>query len=112
MSVGGLHAISLLGSAPVEGTAQPERGVAVDDPAGASQNDGVSFGDLLASSIGEATALGQAADARSELVARGALDDLHGTMISAKEAEISLKLVGSVRNKLLDAFQELWRTSV
>ena len=45
-------------------------------------------------------------------VARGVLDDLHGTMISAKEAEISLHLVGTIRNKLLDAFHEIWRTSV
>jgi flagellar hook-basal body complex protein FliE len=33
-------------------------------------------------------------------------------MIAVKEAEISMKLVGSVRNKLVDAFQELWRTNV
>jgi xylose isomerase len=44
--------------------------------------------------------------------ARGLNDDLHGTMITAKEAEISLKLVGSIRTKLLDAFHELWRISV
>jgi flagellar hook-basal body complex protein FliE len=45
-------------------------------------------------------------------LAAGATDDLHGTMIAVKEAEIGMKLVGSVRNKLLDAFHELWRTSV
>jgi len=33
-------------------------------------------------------------------------------LISTKEAEISLRLVNSVRNKLLDAFHELWRTNV
>jgi flagellar hook-basal body complex protein FliE len=33
-------------------------------------------------------------------------------MIAMKEAEISVKLVGSIRNKLIDAFHELWRTSV
>ena len=36
----------------------------------------------------------------SRAFARGLNDDLHGTMISAKEAEISLKMVGSVRTKL------------
>jgi flagellar hook-basal body complex protein FliE len=33
-------------------------------------------------------------------------------MIAVKEAEISLKLVGSVRNRLIEAFQEIWRTNV
>jgi flagellar hook-basal body complex protein FliE len=47
-----------------------------------------------------------------EALASGAADDLHGTMISVKEADIAVKLVGTVRNKLLDAFNELWRTSV
>jgi len=48
----------------------------------------------------------------SDAMALGTNDDIHGTMISAKEADISLKLVGAVRNKLLDAFHELWRTNV
>jgi flagellar hook-basal body complex protein FliE len=52
------------------------------------------------------------ADRAAEALARGTSDDLHGTMISMKEAEISLKLVGTVRNKLLDAFHELWRINV
>jgi len=52
------------------------------------------------------------ASAAVDALAKGASDDLHGTMISMKEAEISLKLVGTVRNKLLDAFHELWRINV
>ena len=44
--------------------------------------------------------------------AAGATDDLHGTMIAVKEAEIGVRLVGAIRNKLLDAFHEIWRTGV
>jgi flagellar hook-basal body complex protein FliE len=72
----------------------------------------INFGDLLAGAVKSAAEAGQTADQKADAVARGVLDDLHGTMISAKEAEISMKLVGSVRNKLLDAFHEIWRTSV
>lgn len=72
----------------------------------------VNFGDLLAGAVKSAAEAGHTADQKADAVARGVLDDLHGTMISAKEAEISMKLVGSVRNKLLDAFHEIWRTSV
>lgn len=50
--------------------------------------------------------------AKAEALAAGKSDDLHGTMITMKEADISMKLVGSVRDKLLDAFHELWRINV
>ena len=72
----------------------------------------VSFPDLLTTAVHDASALGHVADAKGTALARGTLDDIHGTMISAKEAEISLHLVGTIRNRLLDAFHELWRTNV
>src|SRR5262249_22492904 len=78
----------------------------------ASSPSGPSFADLLTSAVDAANHAGHVADAKADAVARGTLDDLHGTMISAKEAEISLRLVGAVRNKLLDAFHELWRTGL
>ncbi len=71
-----------------------------------------SFADILGGVVQEAAHRSQIADAKADAFARGTLDDVHGTMIAAKEADISLKLVGSIRNKLLDAFQELWRTNV
>jgi flagellar hook-basal body complex protein FliE len=76
-------------------------------PAGAP-----SFESVLTDAVGQASAMDQAANEKSQALASGAIDDLHGTMISLKEADISIKLVGTVRNKILDAFQELWRTSV
>lgn len=68
----------------------------------------LAFGKILDGVAAQANA----ASDQSEAFARGALDDIHGTMIAVKQAEISVKLVGSIRNKLLDAFQELWRTNV
>lgn len=83
--------------------------------AGATETQGTaptSFADILGGVVEEASNRSQVADAKADAFARGTLDDVHGTMIAAKEADISLKLVGSIRNKLLDAFQELWRTNV
>jgi flagellar hook-basal body complex protein FliE len=73
---------------------------------------GVNFGDVLTKTVTDASAADHSASAKVDALAAGVSDDIHGTMISVKEAEISMKLVGSIRNKLLDAFQELWRTSV
>ena len=71
-----------------------------------------SFGDFLGNAIEEANRADFAASQKVDALASGAVDDIHGTMISVKEAEIAVKLVGTVRNKMLDAFNELWRTSV
>lgn len=70
------------------------------------------FSEVLAGLVSEASNSATVATEKADAVARGTLDDLHGTMIAVKEAEISMKLVGSIRNKLLDAFQEIWRTNV
>jgi len=66
----------------------------------------------LNGALAEANKADFTASQKVQALASGAIDDLHGTMIAVKEADIALKLVGSVRTKLLDAFQELWRTSV
>jgi flagellar hook-basal body complex protein FliE len=79
---------------------------------GPSEATGPAFGEVLAGMLGEAATAKVEASQQAEALARGASDDLHGTMIAVKEAEISMKLVGTIRNKLLDAFQELWRTNV
>jgi flagellar hook-basal body complex protein FliE len=71
-----------------------------------------SFGDIFAKTIQQTNQSDRAANEKVEALAAGASDDLHGTMIAVKEADISMRLVGTIRNKLLDAFNEIWKTSV
>ena len=78
----------------------------------ADASEGPSFASVLEKTVMSASNQENAAVHKAEALANGKTDDLHGTMIAMKEADISLKLVGNVRNKLLDAFHELWRTSV
>jgi len=78
----------------------------------ATPADGPGFGTVLAETAMVASAKEREATEKAEALAQGRIDDLHGTMISMKEADISLKLVGSVRDRLLDAFHELWRINV
>ena len=79
---------------------------------GLAQAPTTSFADIIAGAVHQASALDKVAEVKADALARGALDDLHGTMIASKEAEISLHLVGTIRNRLLDAFHELWRTGI
>ncbi len=73
---------------------------------------GLDFEGLLTAAVQRVNAADQSAARQVEALAAGATDDIHGTMIAVKEAEIGVKLVGSIRNKLLDAFHEIWRTGV
>ncbi len=70
------------------------------------------FGKVLEAAIVSANAKERQAVEGARALADGRSDDLHGTMITMKEAEVSMKLVGNVRDKLLDAFHELWRINV
>ena len=103
---------------PVEGTASAALS-AIDGARPLQLSSGVgdaspvdSFGSVLGAAVDQANRLDFSASQKVDALASGAIDDLHGTMIATKEADIALKLVGTVRTKILDAFQELWRTSV
>jgi flagellar hook-basal body complex protein FliE len=70
------------------------------------------FADMLVDAVARANTLSHTAHAAAENLAAGRTDDIHGTMIELQKASIETKLVGSVRNKVVDAFYELWRMSV
>src|SRR5690606_28504106 len=86
------------------------RGLGAGAVTGPSEPGG--FATVLEKTAMEASAKEREAVAKAEAFAQGRTDDLHGTMISMKEADISMKLVGSVRDKLMDAWSELWRINV
>lgn len=54
----------------------------------------------------------QGAQAAGEAFAAGQRDDIHGTMLSLSKADIELRVMGSVRNRIVDAFYELWRMQI
>jgi flagellar hook-basal body complex protein FliE len=96
-----------------QGTPLARTELAQESIGGSSPADNdVSFGDVFAQMIQQANQADAVATSKVDSLARGTNDDLHGTMIATKEADISIKLVGSIRNKLLDAFNEIWKTSV
>ncbi len=73
---------------------------------------GASFDQVLGNFVAEASAQHQTAASAADAVARGGLDDIHGTMLALSKADIELRYVGAVRNKIVDAFYELWRMQV
>ena len=70
------------------------------------------FGEMLSAAAATANQRINQGQAAGEAFAAGASDDIHGTMLALSKADIELKLVGAVRNKVIDAFYELWRMQI
>ncbi|HVU05613.1 MAG TPA: flagellar hook-basal body complex protein FliE [Polyangiaceae bacterium] len=90
----------------------PEAPVA---PAGSEPKSGAagaSFGATLAAALEQPNADMNAASAAGEAFASGAKDDIHGTMLALSKADIELRFASNVRNKVIDAFYELWRMQI
>jgi flagellar hook-basal body complex protein FliE len=70
------------------------------------------FANVLEDAVASANMRAQDASRVANAFAAGASDDIHGTMIATKEADIELKLVANVRSKLVDAFNDLWHMNI
>lgn len=70
------------------------------------------FESLLSSAIEGVNERLHAGEVGAAEFAAGRRDDIHGTMLALSEAEIELKFAGNVKNKVIDAFNELWRMQV
>ena len=52
------------------------------------------------------------ADQKIEDLATGKSSNLHETMIAVEKADIALRLMVQVRNKMIDAYQEVMKMQV
>jgi flagellar hook-basal body complex protein FliE len=71
-----------------------------------------SFGEVLKSSLDEVNRLQQKADAAITALATGENVTLHETMIAMEQADVSFRLMMEVRNKIVEAYQEILRIQV
>ena len=102
---------------PVEGSAipllrahQPAALETLEKPKPQSALEGASDGFLEL--LVRANERGHSANHMSQELAAGRSDDIHGTMIEFSKAGIEARLVTSVRDKVMEAFHEIWRMSV
>lgn len=71
-----------------------------------------SIGDQVMSALDKVDNLQKTADSMAEKVASGNIEDTHKAMISMEHALMALDFTLQVRNKMLDAYQEIMRTQV
>jgi len=68
------------------------------------------FGDALQQALGQVNQLQQTADVAAQEFSVGQTRDVAGTLIAIEKANLGFQLALQVRNKLLEAYQEILRT--
>ncbi len=91
------------GIAPIKGQALPET---------KANSDGVSFMDYLSKSVDQANQLNLDAEQRIQMAVAGEDESPHTTMIAIQKADVSFRLLLSVKEKLLSAYQQVIRTPI
>lgn len=70
------------------------------------------FGDMLTQAIEKASQLEATAQQGGMQLAAGEATDIHQVMLATEKAELALQLTLAVRNKVLEAYQEIMRMPV
>ena len=94
----------------VPGTAYPA--TIGSKPADAAPGAHKPFGEVLKDSLKQVNHLQHEADRAIQDLATGGPTTLHDTMLTIEKAELSFKLMMQVRNKIVEAYQEVLRMQV
>lgn len=92
-------------------------GAAVPTPPAAQSADagaggGKGFGGLLTDAIGKLEQDVDASSQQAQSLAAGKADNLTEVVMSTEQASLELQLAGQLRNKALEAYQEIFRMQV
>jgi flagellar hook-basal body complex protein FliE len=73
---------------------------------------GKSFAETLAESIDKVNDLQKDADTAIENLVSGKTQNIHETMMAVNKADLAFKMTMQVRNKIVEAYQEVLRMQV
>ncbi|MFK7818279.1 MAG: flagellar hook-basal body complex protein FliE [Planctomycetaceae bacterium] len=104
--------ISPIGGVPGASGVGPTSSVPNIVKAPRSEASGASFAKLLGEMVNEASAQHQQADTSVKQLMSGETDNLHEVVLDAARADMSFRLLVEIRNKLMDAYQEIMRMQV
>jgi flagellar hook-basal body complex protein FliE len=75
-------------------------------------DEGASFGDMLKSAISTVNELQKQSDKEIQKLMTGETEDLHTTMIAVEKADLSFQMMMQVRNKIVQAYEEIMRMQI
>ena len=87
---------------------QPELSVPVNNQQPSKAGTG-GFADLLRGAIGETETLQKSAQEQVSTLLNGTGQDVHSAIIGVEKADLSFQLMMQVRNKIVQAYQEISR---
>jgi flagellar hook-basal body complex protein FliE len=91
----------------------PEFQVSGIAPDGATQpKPAQSFGGMLQSSLDNLEGALQNASDQSTALATGKADDLTGVVVAVERAQLGLQLAVQIRNKAVEAYQDIFRMQI
>lgn len=96
------HLKGLQGPGPSQGL-NTSKGAEVDGPSSA---------DTLAQSLDKVNSMQKEADVAIQDFVAGDTRNIHETMIAVGKADLAFRLTMQVRNKIVEAYQEVMRTQV
>ena len=71
-----------------------------------------SFADTLKEAVGEVNQLQKTSDKMMQNLATGRTDNVADVMIASEKADIALRVMVQVRNKVIDAYNEIMKMQV
>ena len=104
MTIPAIGAVSGLGASA--GLTATSGASAAPAPSGTG---GGSFGNALTGAIDDLQQLQGTSDKLAIQAVTGNLDDIHNATLASTRAQVTLELVAGVRNKAVDAFNEIMR---
>ncbi|MBT6717832.1 MAG: flagellar hook-basal body complex protein FliE [Nitrospina sp.] len=88
----------------------PSKGLSI--PGETKGTDGPSFADTLAQSLDKVNTLQKEADVAIQDFVTGDTRNIHETMLAVGKADLAFRLTMQVRNKMVEAYQEVMRLQV
>ncbi len=103
-----------MGISPIKGVSgvEPPSVVSAIKGTSPSAKSGSSFGKVISELVKESNSQHSQADQSLNDLISGETDNLHNVVIDAARADLSFRLLMEIRNKLLDAYQEIMRMQV
>jgi flagellar hook-basal body complex protein FliE len=74
-----------------------------------NEKNGTAFGEILKDAISTVNKLQKQSDQDVQKLMTGESQDLHSTVIAMQKADLSFQMMMQVRNKIVQAYQEIMR---
>lgn len=102
MAVNGINGVNILSSISKQGLSNTDKTDSVES----------SFANYLKDALTKASDLEKESTALTESFAAGNTDNIHQVLIAAEKAQVALQFTMQIRNKIMDAYNEIMRMQI